>query len=474
MKKLILLLAIVGCMAFQSCKSDEPLTQNGQINSWIYANMNFWYYWENELPKKTGLNRYPADFYESLLSPNDRFSFIYDDYQELLDLLNGESLESGFEFKLYYETSLFPDAESSTNVVMQLTYVKASNATEDSPAAELGLQRGDIIYAINGTQFTDANYRTLLGQMGLTYEASYRRYNSELEEFEDQEPVDITPVVFPEEPIYLSKVIDAGGKKIGYLVYNFFSPGTNDAYDIAVDAAFAEFKSVGIEELIVDLRFNGGGSVASAINLASLIAKGVTTNDVVLRRAYNEPVTEYILGEPDLGAGFLVDYFENKSQNVGSMLSDKVYFIVTDRTASASEMLINSVRPFMDVYLVGETTVGKDVGSITIPDRDNPNNNWALQPIVVKLVNGDNQDYPDGFIPNVDLPDDFQVLQPLGDESEPLLSAALAAIGVVPMRTDQLRTPIYRKPILESIDRKKWNQKMLLDISALKPMLDIE
>jgi C-terminal processing protease CtpA/Prc len=436
--------------------------------------MDFWYYWENDLPKKTGLNQYPADYYESLLSPNDRFSFIYDDYEALLGLLNGETLESGFEFKLYFESTLFPEAESSTNVVMQLTYVKPSNALENSPAAELGLQRGDILYAINGTQFTEANYRTLLDQMGTTYEASYRRYNATLEEFEDQAPVNITPVVFPENPIYLSKVLETGGKKVGYLVYNFFSPGEDNVYDNAVDAAFAEFKSAGIDELIVDLRFNGGGSVASAINLASLIAEGVTTNDVVLRRSYNTRVTQAILGDPDLGADFLVDHFDSKSQNVGSMLSGKVYFIVTDRTASASEMVINSVRPFMDVYLVGETTVGKDVGSITIPDQDNPRNDWAIQPIVVKLVNRDNQDYPSGFAPDVALPDDFQVLQPLGDENEPLLGAALAAIGVVPVRTDQLRKPMYRKPIFESIDRKKWNQKILLSATDLKPTLDRE
>jgi carboxyl-terminal processing protease len=451
MKKIVLVLLFAATSVSLSCTKD-PLTGDARINSWIYANMDLYYYWTDGMPKKSGLNRYPADFFESLLSVHDRFSFIYPDYQELLDLLNGISVESGFEFKLYLES------ESGPNVIMQLTYIKP-----DSPASTLELQRGDIIYQINGTQLTTDNYRSLLGQMNTTYMATYRRYNPDTEEFQNQPGVSITPVVYAENPIYLRKIIENGGKKVGYLIYNFFSPGTNKAYDNALDAVFAGFQSDGIDELIIDLRFNTGGSVSSAINLASLLPDGVSGNDVAIRYSYNAALTDYILGTPDLGIAFLVDNFLEKTQNVGSMLPGKVYFIVTDRTASASEMVINAIRPYMDVFLVGETTVGKDVGSTTIAEENNLSNNWALQPIIVKLTNSQSQGYPNGFVPDIDLPDDFLVLTPLGDETEPLLNAALQAIGGVPVRVAKPQA-MSRRAIFSSVDRKRWNQKMLLEM----------
>lgn len=463
MKKLVLLSLLTGCLAFLSCNSDE-LSGNARINDWIYVNMDYYYYWTDDMPRKTGLNQYPADFYESILSEQDRFSFIYDDYEVLLGLLGGISLESGFEFKLYSEEG------SSTNVIMQLVYIKPN-----SPAATLGLQRGDIIYQINGTQFTTENYRTLLDQMNTTYTASYRRYNSELNQFQNQAALNITPVVYAENPIYLYSVIEAGGKKIGYLVYNFFAPGTNGSYDDAVDDVFAGFKTADIDELIVDLRFNGGGSVASALNLASLLAEGVTTNDVALKLEYNDKLTQDILNDPLYGAEYFIERFLAKSENVGSLMgSGKIHFIVTDRTASASEMVINAILPYMDTYLVGETTVGKDVGSITLYDETLDWNRWALQPIILKIVNSENADYPSGFTPDISLPDDFLVLKPLGDINEPLLNATLGAIGVLPARMDP-SAAFNQKPLYESIDSKKWNRKMLADeVATFQPMMTEE
>jgi carboxyl-terminal processing protease len=450
MKKPVLLILFATLSILLACNKD-PLSENERINEWIYANMDLYYYWTADMPKKSGLNRIPEDFFESLLSSQDRFSFMYPDYQELLDLLNGVTLESGFEFNLYLES------QTGSNVIMQLAYIKPN-----SPASALGLQRGDIIYQINGTQFTTDNYRTLLGQMNTNYTAAYRRYNPDTEMFENQTPVSITPVVYAENPIYLHKTIEAGGKKIGYLVYNFFSPGTNNTFDNALDAVFSGFQTEGIDELIVDLRFNGGGSVSSALNLSSLLAAGVSNTDVAFRYSYNEALTDYILNTPTLGAAYLADNFLNKTQNVGNQLSGKVYFIVSGGTASAAEMVINAIRPYMDVFLVGETTVGKDVGSVTIPDENNPRNKRAMQPIIVKLVNSLSQDYPTGFVPDVELEDDFLVLTPLGDENEPLLQATLQAIGALPVRVSR-PLPLQRKALFSSTDKKAWHQQILLD-----------
>ena len=453
MKKLPLLLVVVSLTI--SCNSNDPQSKNQRINDWIYANMNYWYYWTDQLPSKKNTNQFPADFYESLLFSADRFSFIYEDYEELIALLNGVSLESGFEFKLYYADDIGP------NLIMQLIYIK-----EGAPAESLGLKRGDIIDQINGVQLTDSNYRTLLGQTNSPYTVTYRRYNKDTDVFDPMGTASISPIVFAENPILLDSVYEIDGKKIGYFIYTFFSGGpteTSTIYDDQMDQVFAEFKSKGIEELIVDLRFNGGGSVLSAINLASLMVDGATSSDVMLRRSYNAQVQQDIIDYPDLGPDFLVDEFVTKTENVGSLLtSGKVHFITSGRTASASELVMNSLRPFMSIYSVGETTVGKDVGSITIADENNPNNTWGLQPIVVKLVNNANQDYPNGFVPDVPLEDNALILEPLGDINEPLLGAALSAVGIGGVVRKQSTPQHSREALFYSTDRKAWNQQTIL------------
>ena len=456
MKKLAPLFVLISL--FISCKSEDsinPPNTNEPINNWIYANMDYWYYWTDELPAKNNTDQFPADFYESLLYSADRFSFIYEDYEELIALLNGVSLESGFEFKLYYADNV------GSNLIMQLSYIKAG-----APAESLGLKRGDIIDKINGVQLTDSNYRTLLGQTNSPYTVTYRRYNRDTDVFDQMGTASISPIVFAENPILLDSVYEIEGKKIGYFIYTFFSGGpteTSTTYDDQMDEVFADFKSKGIEELIVDLRFNGGGSVLSAINLASLMVDGATSSDVMLRRSYNAQIQQEIISLPELGPDFLVDEFLTKTENVGSLLnSGKVHFITSGRTASASELVMNALRPFMPIYSVGETTVGKDVGSITIADEDNPSNKWGLQPIIVKLVNNANQDYPNGFTPDVPLADNALILEPLGDINEPLLSATLSAIGIGGVARNQSTPQHSREALYYSTDRKAWNQQTIL------------
>lgn len=430
----------------------DPGTELDQINNWIYANMDFYYLWTDEIPSKPETNVDPADFFESLLSSKDRFSFIYDNYEELINLLNGVSLESGFEFKLYLEET------GGSNVIMQLSYIKA-----ESPADQLGMKRGDIVYQINGTQLTIDNYQSLLSSLNSTYELTYRRFNFETEEFDDKGSLSLTPVVFSENPFLLDSVYDFDGKKVGYLVYTFFSPGSNYVYDEQMDAIFSEFKAAGVQDFILDLRFNSGGSETSVRNLTSLMVKNATSSDLVFKKTYNDQVEQLILDDDDLGEDFLNVKFLDKSENIGAQLgTGTVYVLTSSRSASASEVTINSLKPFMDVYVVGDTTVGKDVGSITINDQDSDFNDWAIQPIVVKLVNNAGQDYPNGFYPDLVLEDNYLVLRQLGDIEEPLLSGALAAIGVLTARVDIPKgEPI--KQVFSSLDKKAWAGKFLLE-----------
>jgi C-terminal processing protease CtpA/Prc len=202
-----------------------------------------------------------------------------------------------------------------------------------------------------------------------------------------------------------------------------------------MDAIYQNFRTQGIGHLIVDLRYNPGGAITVATNLGSLIGSGVTSQDVFARRQYNDDLQELILNDATLGSNFLENKFEFKTANVGSLI-DKVYVLTGYRTASASELLINGLSPFMEVYMIGDTTVGKNQASISRFEENDPNNNWGIQPIVASIGNAlGESDYEDGLFPNIADPDLSRKLYPLGDIRENLLAMALQNItGVFPAR----------------------------------------
>lgn len=463
-KPLVLLMALT-VVIISGCKEEEepqfkigPVNQSSDINNWIFEQMDLWYYWTDELGSKPTTNLTPADFYESLLVDQDRFSFIYEDYQELIDLLNGVQLESGYEFKLYYEP------ESITNVIILITYIK-----KGSPADEIGLKRGDAIYSINGTQITDANYQLLLTELESAYSAEYRRYDSESAAFIDQGEIEVTPVTVSENPLLLDTIYEISGKKIGYMVYTGFSNGPTQGstiYNDEMDMIFSEFQSQGITDFILDLRFNGGGSEFAAKNLASLVVNA-TSEDLMFKKQYNAGAQDFFQNDDRYGDEFLNIKFAEKAQNIGSMIGNKVHVITSNRSASASELVINSFLPFMDVFIVGDTTVGKDVGSATFSETENSNNNWAIQPIIVKIINKNNQDYPEGFFPDVVIKDNFIILQPLGDINEPLLNAALSEIGIQNARKTFSNEESQRLPLFESRQEKFGDGNLIMESPIL-------
>jgi C-terminal processing protease CtpA/Prc len=196
---------------------------------------------------------------------------------------------------------------------------------------------------------------------------------------------------------------------------------------------FGDFKNQGINELIVDLRYNGGGSVRMCIELASMIT-GQYTGEVFSQEQWNSKLTEYL--EDRFGAESLQDKFvdtlENSEESINSLSLNRVFVLTTNESASASELLINSLSSYIDVIHVGEQTTGKNVGSITVYDyidndgTKNPDHKYAMQPIVLKIANKDGfADYANGLEPDAAIDEDIQNLGTLGELNEPLLSTAI-------------------------------------------------
>lgn len=244
--------------------------------------------------------------------------------------------------------------------------------------------------------------------------------------------ISVTKEVIQNFPVHFSKIIEAGDKKIGYIVYTQFIPGittngvSNGQFDNELRTIFGGFKAQGVSELVLDLRYNGGGYISSSDVLSALIVKNLKPGTLMSKQIWSANAKK-IFNEPESA---YESYWRNEANNLGNL--NRVFILTSGSTASASELVINNLKPFMDVILVGGNTYGKDVGSITIDDKSNNYRwKWGLQPIVLRTVNAAgeaNYGTKSGFTPNYAVTDNVLPYKPFGDPSETLLKVALEKI----------------------------------------------
>ncbi|WP_105002858.1 S41 family peptidase [Tenacibaculum sp. SG-28] len=415
-----------------------------------------YYLWQNDIPdlsdrrfsSQQQLNEYLDDFddpnllFESLLYQRgtiDKWSWIVDDYIALEQQFQGTTQTTGMEFGLVrYRNEM-------NNVFGYVRYV-----VPNTDAASQGVERGMLFSSVNGTQITIDNYRNLLFSENTSLTINLSNYNNG-DPITNGTSINLTKNSYTENPIHLAKTINEGGKNIGYLMYNGFT----STFDSQLNQVFSQFKSDGVTELIIDLRYNGGGSVRTASYLGSMIT-GQFTGDVFSKQRWNEKYMNIIENQE-----ILIDRFKNKiesSENINSLNLENIYFITTSSSASASELVINSLEPYINVFTVGEKTVGKYVGSVTLYDSPNlytkedinPNHNWAMQPIVLEIVNKNDKNDKDGIEPTVEILEDFGNLGVLGNREEPLLARTLQLITTGNRAAKSGNTPIVLKTISSS------------------------
>lgn len=468
----LLVVALVGSLSACQKTTDDvtpqtstSTTENQTINDWILSNMQEVYYWNDKIPANPDKTLAPDAFFDSILNkynattnPNgDRFSWIEESGTELAASLSGQTLTTGMEYELYLRSA------GSTAVIAQVLYVLPG-----SPAARAGIKRGDIISKVNGQSITTTNYVDLFYSGATSYSFGFAGVsNSSL--VDTDKTISVTATTFQENPVFLDSVYTVGSKKVGYLVYNQFNPEANGSdageYDAQIDAVFSQFKAQGVNELVLDLRYNPGGYTSSSVNLASLIGKNVSSSKLYFREEWNTSITPLL--QKEYGSGFFITNFINKAQNIGANLS-RVFVLTTDHTASASELIINGLRPYMTVTTIGTTTYGKNVGSITITD-DTGEIKWGMQPIVFKSYNSaGSSDYATGFAPNVTVEEPLSLL-PLGDTKEALLSTALSQItGTSANGRQAAGTGNPLTSLGSSIQRKVGGYNMIRPLKTLK------
>lgn len=422
---------LVGCKKSENNISKETLA----INEWILDYMDFFYFWNKELPNiDPRLEPDSEKYFEKLLKkPDDKWSFITDNAKELFEYFDGVIKSMGYSIQLYY----LEEVSDQVIAIVEFVY-------PNSPASEAGIARGDIFTRINGSIITDSNYQELLSldKMAITL-ASLT--NSGI--VEQPSTINLNAIKLETNPIVVKSVAEVNGTKIGYLAYTSFI----EKYDSELEQTFLEFKEAGVNELVLDLRYNGGGSVTSAQLLASLIAPTSASGDIFISEVWNNNITEYYQQE-DIDTQIRIE------QHDAALHLNRVYVLTTQGTASASEMVIYGLKPYMEVVQIGDVTYGKYYGSITITADEDEKHNWAIQPIVMRSENKTNSiNYSVGLPPDYELIDNRYNAQ-LGDPEEYFFAAAIGLItkGSLPV------APILKSKSVQRTVRnsKDWNDPL--------------
>lgn len=423
----ILWYLIVFTLIFNSCriKDNNKVSKDEEINQWIYENMYYYYYWSKELPQNINYKQSPNDFFYSLLHKDDRFSWIQENYTDLLNSLSGITNESGYDYNLL--------STNDNKIIGYITYVK-----ENTPASEK-LKRGMFFNRINGEVLEQSNYSEIIKKIKQKHKLGLINLDSNTFEYTEEGEIELDVIQkYAENPIHFYKIYTVNDKKIGYLVYNLFSRGQRSSeYEVEMNEIFKIFKDSNINEFILDLRYNGGGSVYTSQVLASLIS-GRGKDDIYCYDEFNDILTDFYTR--NYGEDYMTSYFldeityekETIQLNKLSNLS-RIYILTSRRTASASELIINTLRPYFgpeNVKIIGGKTYGKNVGSYTIyetNERKQANNKWGMQPIVLKLSNKEHfSDYGNGFSPDIDIIEHkFLPMKELGDTEEIMLKTAI-------------------------------------------------
>ncbi|BAP31157.1 putative peptidase S41 [Chryseobacterium sp. StRB126] len=414
MRKFLKFQFIAIIIIFISCANNDdnaPVFPEGStesVNLWVQDSLKRYYYWADQMPSKPDYHLPVKDFFKSLLAPQDRFSFI-------VNTEDPSSYPRSIRNMYGFDYTVIQQANGEVITVIKLVL-------KDSPAFNAGLERGMIITRINGKTVTAGNAESITSAMkDLTVlDLTVGNWNNGA--ITDEKEIKVYYGLSFEQPL-LSRIFEKNGKKAGYLyIYDF-----PDGMTQKLSQKFAEFKAAGVQELILDLRYNYGGSVSAAAALCSLIPSGITSvspfitfkgnkNGGEVKRTFSQQIAY----DPKA-----LDFNTLRTNALGL---NKVYILTSNSTASAAEIVINNLKPYLQVIQVGDITLGKDMAGFTIEDRRKPQKiRWQMHPVIYKVYNANGSgEYSNGILPQVSV-NEYAVLPllPLGDRNETLISSVL-------------------------------------------------
>jgi len=363
---------------------------NTEQKQFVLDFMRAWYLWNDLLPANVDINAYagPEELLAFLITvqPLDDFSFITTAVQD--QQFFGEGKFEGFGF-----SSRFVAAGD----------LRLSRVFVDSPANRAGLARGQQILELDGRTIAEIEAAEGLGAVFDTSPLTFMMREPDNNVF----TVTITQDIVTIDPVPQTRIIPvAGTPGVGYIEFAQFI----STADPKLDAVFGQFVAAGITDLIIDMRFNGGGLVSTAELLGDYLGGSVAQNLVFSKTRFNADRA---------AANDTQEFFELIANSLGL---SRLIIIASGGTASASELVTNSMEPHVEVTIVGDRTFGKPVGQVGIEFCEK-----VLRPTAFQTLNADDLgDYFGGLPADCVVADDLEIA--VGADNDPNVEAALTYV----------------------------------------------
>ncbi len=394
----------------------QPTDSLSKINKWVYDSMQLYYYWSAEMPAQPDYSLPAQEFFKQLLSPKDRFSWISNRSSI------GAPKTSAEVFGFHY--TFAPHPFNAQSLVGVITFViTGSNADSRK------LKRGMLFSAVNDKIINPGNKQSI--KEALQAPAAILQlvtFNSDRSALVDSARIGIQQAIVPQRSVQATKVFENNGKKTGYLAY--YQCAEKD--DALMLLSMQKLKNEGVAECIIDLRYNPGGSVASATKLAAMLTTSFNPNSTFITYTGNrhggtkkQTFQQAIAFSTSVSGKNMSDL---QARNLGL---PRVFILTSPITASAAELLTHNLAPFTTVIRIGETTVGKDEASFTIEDQRNPRQvEWLIEPIVYKIADGLGKgNYSTGLVPDHVVVETSKLpLSPIGEPGDLPVDKALTLI----------------------------------------------
>lgn len=433
-----------GISPISTAYPDRQGTLDNEL-SFLRGWLNESYLWYREIPASIRQADFtdPVAYFNVLKTPlltasgrpKDRYHFIYN--SDRYDELSTRGVDVGYGVAW----------SRNTGASVPRTWL-ATTVEPGSPAATAGLRRGDMLFNVDGVDFVSAGSA---GEVAVINAALFPLKAGDAHQFVVKRAgalvaASMTSAKVAAVPVTNTTVIETSTGKVGYLTFG----AHNGVSELQLIDSFTTLRDAGVTDLVLDVRYNGGGLLYIASELAYMIAGPVPTAGKVFERPVHNDKTAP--RDPFVFRATAFGFTAPRPAKPGTVLPylglKRVTLLTTPGTCSASESIINSLRGIdIEVNLVGAGTCGKPYAFTPVP-------NCGITYFAIEFRGVNNKgegDYADGFAPTCAVPDDFS--KQMGDPAEGMLAAALTyrATGScpTPARARSVPLQLVRDPVHE-------------------------
>ena len=415
MKRTTSFYLITGCLTLLSVLASCWQDRSGEYyalvgsKSWIYTTMQEYYLYYQDVPEESELDFFqkPAEFLSAAASEKDGKNGVLYSHIDSVKTASTRTLSDSPTFGFEAVMLQTPQGEYA----LQVLYTQPQ-----SPAEEAGLKRGDLIIGADSMKISSSDYTKYVTNPTAAHLFTLGSYNAESEQIDTIGTVQMpAPRIIEIQNLLKTSLINTGNRKAAYILYNEFGEDEIPQWQ----SLYSQLAAAQPDDIILDLRYNPGGYVSTAQVVGTLLAPQSALGQTML----------YMTGNDKLNLTETYTFDTNLLPGGSTLSYQNLYVITSGNTASASEIIINCLRPYMtgNLYQVGEATFGKNVAQALYTNDQYPQLELWLTTYYLSNADG----YKDYDVEG--LPADYTQSEPyggnlgeLGTETDPLMQPILA------------------------------------------------